>query len=631
MRREPGEESAAVPERVTDKRSARALLRRAARAAPAPRAALVLASLVLALATLALPYALGRAVDSILGGAPAGAGPFAQANNPFPDFNATFDFLNSARDLIAAPFAAMTWVQAAVVLLGLVAFGEAAVAYASGTTNARVTAWLRHRIVGHAAAVGPALTRAIPAGDLVSRGTGNAAQAGAGPANRIEIWTAAVPSAGATVMLFGIDVWCGAVFLAGLLALSGLLAIVVNEAADVTEHYQDAQGRVGAALTEALAGSRTIAAAGTVEAEARRALAPLPAMRHHGFAIWRAQCRSVGQATLLVPMLEVVVLAVAGWQLQAGQISVGQLLAASAYVVLAADLVSSIGAAVTLAQAQGAARRCAAVLAVPAPPYGDAPLPPGTGILELSGVCVCAGDRPVLHDVTVRVPGGSTVAVVGRSGSGKSTLAGLPGRLVDPTSGEVRLDGVDVRELAEAELHRAVTYAFARPALLGRTVGGTIRLGVDRPSREVLEEAARDACAESFVGRLPYGFDTPVAWAPLSGGEAQRLGIARAFAHAGRLLVLDDATSSLDTLTEHQVSAALTTRHVTRTRLIVTHRTSTAARADLVLWLEDGRVRGFAPHAALWADRAYRAVYAAEEADPEGPEEPLVPAVAAPC
>lgn len=154
---------------------------------------------------------------------------------------------------------------------------------------------------------------------------------------------------------------------------------------------------------------------------------------------------------------------------------------------------------------------------------------------------------------------------------------------------------------------------------------------MDRPSREVLEEAARDACAEPFVGRLPYGFDTPVAWAPLSGGEAQRLGLARAFAHAGRLLVLDDATSSLDTLTEHQVSAALTTRHITRTRLIVAHRTSTAARADLVLWFEDGRVRGFAPHAALWADPAYRAVYAAEEADPEGREEPLVPAVSAPC
>ncbi|MDT0323979.1 ATP-binding cassette domain-containing protein, partial [Streptomyces millisiae] len=127
-----------------------------------------------------------------------------------------------------------------------------------------------------------------------------------------------------------------------------------------------------------------------------------------------------------------------------------------------------------------------------------------------------------------------------------------------------------------------------------------------------VREGARAARADGFVGLLPYGYATPLTDAPLSGGERQRLGLARAFAHPGRLLILDDALSGLDTVTEHHVRRALDERAGRATRVIVAHRLSSAARAARVLGLENGRVRATGSHEELWADPEYRAVFRTE-------------------
>ena len=147
-------------------------------------------------------------------------------------------------------------------------------------------------------------------------------------------------------------------------------------------------------------------------------------------------------------------------------------------------------------------------------------------------------------------------------------------------------------------------YAFERPALFGETPFEAIASAPSQPTREQVLAAARDSRAAAFLARLPGGMQTPLDETPMSGGEVQRLGLARAFAHAGqaRLLILDDATSSLDTVTEMLVSRALTDQMGGRTRLIVAHRATTAARADLVAWLDRGRLRALAPHHELWAD-----------------------------
>jgi ATP-binding cassette subfamily B protein len=177
---------------------------------------------------------------------------------------------------------------------------------------------------------------------------------------------------------------------------------------------------------------------------------------------------------------------------------------------------------------------------------------------------------------------------------------------------------VPLPQLSHDTLRAAVAYGFDRPFLLGDTVGEAIGLGGRGRSPEELVAAARAAHADGFIRRLPAGYDTPLAEAPMSGGERQRIGLARAFAQGSRVLLLDDVAASLDTVTEHEISQALTRRFAGRTRLLVAHRASTAARADLVVWLQGGRVRMQATHGELARDPAYRRLFGAED-DPEFP------------
>jgi ATP-binding cassette subfamily B protein len=191
------------------------------------------------------------------------------------------------------------------------------------------------------------------------------------------------------------------------------------------------------------------------------------------------------------------------------------------------------------------------------------------------------------------------------------------GRLIDPDEGDVLLDGAPLRELAHSELRRAVGYGFARPALFGETVADAIAFGHDEPTADEVATAARSARAEPFIRLLPAGIATPLAQAPMSGGEIQRIGLARTFAHAGRVVVLDDVAASLDTVTEHHISQVLTGALADRTRVIVAHRASTVARVDTVIWLERGRLHAMAQHHELWRRPAYRALF--EPDDASGP------------
>ncbi|MFE3437865.1 ATP-binding cassette domain-containing protein, partial [Streptomyces sindenensis] len=241
----------------------------------------------------------------------------------------------------------------------------------------------------------------------------------------------------------------------------------------------------------------------------------------------------------------------------------------------------------------------------------------GPGSVTLAGGRVGAGNRLVLDSVDLVVPAGTALAVVGRSGAGKSTLAALIGRLREPDAGLVAIDGVPLPELTPQALGAAVGYAFERPALLGTTVAGMIAFARPDASREEVGAAAGAARADDFITRLPRGYDTPLTDAPLSGGEVQRLGLARALVHDPAVVVLDDALSSLDTATEARVGSALASAWSDRTRVLIAHRVSTAARADLVAWLEDGRVRALGTHADLWRRDDYRALFAADTA-PEG-------------
>jgi ATP-binding cassette subfamily B protein len=238
----------------------------------------------------------------------------------------------------------------------------------------------------------------------------------------------------------------------------------------------------------------------------------------------------------------------------------------------------------------------------------------GPAALSFRGVSFLVGERTLLDGVDLDLPPGGSVALVGRSGAGKTTLALLAGGLLRPDEGSVLLDGIPLDSIDPEEVHATVSYAFDRPVLLGETLRQALTYGRPGTSDQAVEDAAHVAQAHDFIRRLPGGFDAPLAGAAFSGGELQRLGIARAVAHGGRVFVLDDATSSLDTVTEAKVTRALTEGLGSRTRLVVAHRAATAARADLVAWLDGGRIRAMGPHAVLWRrDPAYRAVFAVED------------------
>ncbi|MFI8453526.1 ATP-binding cassette domain-containing protein [Streptomyces erythrochromogenes] len=498
---------------------------------------------------------------------------------------------------------------------------DAAAARLAGEVDGRSTARLRR--LGLAGLLGTAphhAARHAP-GDTAARLTAHATEAGKVPAAVAHALAALLPPLGAVAALFLIDLWTALTFLLGLPLLVLLLRAFTRDTLTSVARYQQVQLATAGRLVEALAGARTIAAAGTADRERARILAPLPELGTEGRRMWQVYGGTTARSTALMPMLLYAVLAVGGIRLAAGAIGVGELLAALRYAGLAAGVGAVTGALAAVARGRAAARRTAALVALPPLGHGRADLPEGgPGTLELRDVRVVRGGSAVLHDISLVIPGGSTVAVVGRSGAGKTLFAAVAGRLADPDAGQVLLDGVPLRELTAEALRREVGHAFDRPVLLGDTVGDAIGFGAGpAPGPQAVRAAARAAGADPFVRRLPDGYATRLADAPLSGGEVQRLGLARAFCRAGRLLVLDDATSSLDTVTAREVERALAREIRPGTRVVVAHRLSSAVRADLVVWLEDGRMRAAGTHAELWRrDPAYRAVFASDV--PDAPE-----------
>lgn len=541
---------------------------------------LALATLAAASADIMLPTAIGRALDALPGGG-----------------QLSWDLLACAA------------------LIATLVFGKVIGDIASGMSIARCTAWLRMTLVQHLVAIGPAATRRFEPGDLVTRVARNANEAGQVGVTAVMVGAGLIPPVGGIVALMLIDPRVGLSALVGLVVMAALLRVFVQHNTETIRGYLHSQGLIAARLLDALSGSRTIAAAGSMQRERQRILQPLPGLREHGVQMWRNQVRVAGQSAVVGPLLQLVVVGVAGFGVVAGRISVGELYAASRYAAMAAGLGAAMGYLNKLARVRAGGRRAAEVLSQPVIQYGTASLPEpsgGGGRLEFRGVRVCAAGEPVIDGLDLVIPAGVTVAVVGRSGAGKSLLAAVAGRLVDPERGQVLLDGVGLADLSHDQLRGAVGFAFERPALVGDTVEEVINFGSPDRTRVDIRQAAATARADTFIERLPQGYATELAAAPLSGGELQRLGLARAFTHPYRVLILDDATSSLDTVTERQVGAVLASANRGQTRLIIAHRAATAARADLVAWLDRGAVRSLRPHRELWRDQAYRAMFGAD-------------------
>jgi len=236
-------------------------------------------------------------------------------------------------------------------------------------------------------------------------------------------------------------------------------------------------------------------------------------------------------------------------------------------------------------------------------PPGAPALPPGHGHVSFHDVALRfdGAPRPALHNVDLEIAAGETIAVVGAMGSGKTALVSLIPRLYDVAEGSVEIDGADVREVDPVSLRHQIAVVTDDPFLFSASVHENIAYGRPDATREQVEAAARAAQADSFVRALPKGYDTLIGerGLTLSGGQRQRIAIARAIVADPRVLILDDATSSVDASTEQEIKLALREVMRGRTTVIVAHRLSTIALADEIVVLEDGTVAARGTHDEL--------------------------------
>jgi ABC-type multidrug transport system fused ATPase/permease subunit len=304
----------------------------------------------------------------------------------------------------------------------------------------------------------------------------------------------------------------------------------------------------------------------------------------------------------LLPQIGIaLVLLVGGRKVIDGSLSLGAFVAFYTYVAMLAGPMRSLGMALGMAQrAVASGNRKPAIQSPPGAPA----LPPGDGSIELRGVTLRYGDAaPALSEVHLDVEAGKTVALVGPSGAGKTSLVGLVARLYDPGEGTVLVDGVDVRNVDIESLRSQIAFVADDSFLFTASVAENIAYAHQDASLEQIEAAARRAQADAFIRGLPESYETRVGerGLTLSGGQRQRVAIARALLADPRILILDDATSSVDATTEAEIKKGLQEAMAGRTTFIIAHRLSTISLADEIVVLDGGTIVDRGTHEELLA------------------------------
>ncbi len=382
----------------------------------------------------------------------------------------------------------------------------------------------------------------------------------------------------------------------------------------------EAEDKVVSVLTENIAGVHVVKAFATEQVEIGKFNAGCETFlgrvttRIRLFADFTPVIRTIATASYLSLFLAAGILIIDGW------IQIGALLVlggAMSQILARLQQVSVINE-----QYQNAivsARRLYEVLmadpTVPEAPGAPA-LPAGPGAVRFERVTFGYDPaKPVVKDVNFDVAGGSVVAVVGPTGAGKSTLVALISRFYDPQQGRVLIDGMDIRDVGLTALRTQVSIVFQETYLFSDTVAGNIAYGRPNISEGDIEAAARLAQAHDFIEELALGYQTMLGerGSSLSGGQRQRLAIARAILTNPRVLILDDATASVDPETEDMIRRAMRVVMKGRTTFVIAHRISTVRQADLVLVVEGGRITQSGTHAQLMAEEGhYREIAAVQ-------------------
>ena len=372
---------------------------------------------------------------------------------------------------------------------------------------------------------------------------------------------------------------------------------------------QEVQQRVGELTTNA---EESISGVRIVKAFAREGHM-IGRFRHSANRVFEQSMVSTRLQSFYTPLMGFLpniglaaVLLVGGLQVIDGSANVGHLTAFYVYVVLLSGPVRWLGMSLSMAQRAVASGNRMFEILDRAPSMesqpGAPPLPEGRGQVSLQRVTLrYDGAEPALSGIDLEVEPGRTVALVGPTASGKTSLVGLLARLYDPSEGRVVIDGADIKEVDLASLRREIAFVADDSFLFSDTVAGNIAYARPEATEEQIEAAARQAQAHEFITQLPDGYESVIGerGLTLSGGQRQRIAIARALLAEPRILILDDATSSVDARTEAQIKAGLREAMEGRTTFIVAHRLSTISLADEIVVMDRGRIVDRGTHEEL--------------------------------
>jgi len=458
----------------------------------------------------------------------------------------------------------------------------------------RAAAWVRERLLERIAGLDGDAASRLGAGDLLARATSDVRVLDDWVRGLATLVTAAFTLVAVTAGLLGLGLVLALVGLATvpLTVLLALSRVAPQHRAAVA--VAEATGRHTAAMEELVTGIRTIKGAGGEPVVAARAGTASAALA--GAALGRERIEASWLAwAMFVPAAGIAAgVWLGGQQVLDGALSAGSLLTFVGWMTLLTDAVQTLTERmIDRGQARAAADRIAGVLRAPALalPERPAALPPGRTV-DLHDVSVVRDGRTVLAVDALHVPAGQWVALVGASGSGKSTLLRLVPRLADPSSGRVRVAGVDVDAVSPRELRRRAGYLGQDAVLLSGTLAENLRLAAPNAADDELRAALRAAAALDLVDRLDGGLQARVGAGglSLSGGQRQRVALARTLLARPQVLVLDDVTSALDPPTEAAVLDGLRGALPNATILFATHRLAVVRAADRAVVLAEGRV-----------------------------------------
>ena len=420
-------------------------------------------------------------------------------------------------------------------------------------------------------------------------------------------------------ILFSINPWLALVTLLPLPFIAWMIHVVRDRLRTGFEKIDRVWSEVTNVLADTIPGIRVVKAFAQEQRESSR----FREANRHNLAvndrlnkIWSLFSPTV---SLLTEIGLLVVWGFGIWQVSRGQITVGVLTAFIAYISRFYGRLDSMSRIVSVTQkSASAAKRIFDILdhvsSVPEPTNPVA-VREVQGAIELRAVGFRYGNRAVNRGINLSIKPGEMIGLVGHSGSGKSTLVNLICRFYDVSEGAILVDGIDIRSMAVADYRRHIGLVLQEPFLFFGTISDNIAYGRPNATRSEIMAAARAAHAHEFILRLPHGYDSMVGerGQGLSGGERQRISIARALLIDPRILILDEATSSVDSETEKEIQRALDNLVQGRTTIAIAHRLSTLQRADRLVVLDHGQVVEEGSHAVLMAAQgAYYRLYQAQ-------------------